>query len=419
MKTKAVRLYGQNDLRLEEFDLPQINNDEILAHIISDSICMSSYKEAMQGKNHKRVPDDIDRNPVIIGHEFCGEILEVGKKWRKKFKPGKRFSIQPNIKYQGSLGAPGYSYPYIGGAATYIVIPHEVMEMNCLLDYNGDAFFYGSLAEPMSCIVAGFRATFHIEENYIHHMGAVPGGAMAILAGAGPMGLGAIDYAIHAENRPGLLVVTDIDDGRLQRAHSIYTPEDAAKEGVTLLYVNTKSLKDPVAHLRELTDGKGFDDVFVFAPVAPVVEQGDRILGMDGCLNFFAGPTDAQFSAAVNFYDVHYLSHHIVGTSGGNTDDMIESLRLMEKGIINPTAMVTHIGGLNAAAETTLNLPRIPGGKKLIYTNIDLELTALDDFEKKGKSDPLFAELGRIIARTNGLWSAEAERYLLENARPI
>jgi threonine dehydrogenase-like Zn-dependent dehydrogenase len=419
MKTKAVRLYGQNDLRLEEFELPQINNDEILAHIISDSICMSSYKEAMQGKNHKRVPDDIAENPVIIGHEFCGEILEVGKKWRKKFKPGKRFSIQPNIKYQGSLGAPGYSYPYIGGAATYIVIPHEVMEMNCLLDYNGDAFFYGSLAEPMSCIVAGFRATFHVEENYIHHMGAVKGGSMAILAGAGPMGLGAIDYAIHAENRPRLLVVTDIDDSRLQRAHAIYTLEDAAKEGVTLLYVNTKSLKDPVAHLRELADGKGFDDVFVFAPVKPVVEQGDRILAMDGCLNFFAGPTDAQFSATVNFYDVHYLSHHIVGTSGGNTDDMIESLRLMEKGMINPTAMVTHIGGLNAAAETTLNLPKIPGGKKLIYTNIDLELTALDDFENKGKSDPLFAELGRIIARTNGLWSAEAERYLLENGKSI
>jgi hypothetical protein len=140
---------------------------------------------------------------------------------------------------------------------------------------------------------------------------------------------------------------------------------------------------------------------------------------MDGCLNFFAGPTDAQFSAAVNFYDVHYLSHHIVGTSGGNTDDMIESLRLMEKGVINPTAMVTHIGGLNAAAETTLNLPKIPGGKKLIYTNIDLELTALDDFEEKGKSNPLFAELGGIIARTNGLWSAEAERYLLEKAKPI
>jgi threonine dehydrogenase-like Zn-dependent dehydrogenase len=419
MKTKAVRLYGKSDLRLEEFELPAIQEDEILAHIVSDSICMSSYKEAIQGSDHKRVPGDIAENPVIIGHEFCGEIVEVGKKWRKKFKEGRRFSIQPNIKYRGSLGAPGYSYPFIGGAATYIVIPQEVMEMNCLLDYNGDAFFYGSLAEPMSCIVAGFRATFHIEENYIHRMGAVKGGNMAILAGAGPMGLGAIDYALHAERSPALLVISDIDEGRLSRARSVYTPEEAEKRGVKLLYVNTAEQDNPVEYLLSLTDGKGYDDVFVYAPVTAVVEQGGRILARDGCLNFFAGPTDPHFTAKVNFYDVHYLSHHIVGTSGGNTDDMVESLRLMERGIINPTAMVTHIGGLNAAAETTLNLPKIPGGKKLIYTNIELELTALEDFEAKGTDDPLFAALDGIIRKNKGLWSVEAERYLLEHAKSI
>ena len=44
MKTKAVRLYGKDDLRLEEFELPAIREDEILARVVSDSICMSSYK---------------------------------------------------------------------------------------------------------------------------------------------------------------------------------------------------------------------------------------------------------------------------------------------------------------------------------------------------------------------------------------
>ena len=48
MKTKAVRLYGKQDLRLEEFELPAIKDDEILVHIISDSICMSTYKATMQ-----------------------------------------------------------------------------------------------------------------------------------------------------------------------------------------------------------------------------------------------------------------------------------------------------------------------------------------------------------------------------------
>lgn len=79
MKTKAVRLYGVGDLRLEEFELPKIKDDEILAHIFSDSICMSTYKAACQGAAHKRVPDDVAENPVIIGHEFCGEIVEIGE----------------------------------------------------------------------------------------------------------------------------------------------------------------------------------------------------------------------------------------------------------------------------------------------------------------------------------------------------
>ena len=65
--------------------------------------------------------------------------------------------------------------------------------------------------------------------------------------------------------------------------------------------------------------------------------------------------------------------------------------------------------------ETTLNLPNIPGGKKLIYTNIELELTALTDLAEKGKDDPRFAELDQIVKDNNGLWCAKAEQYLLSN----
>jgi threonine dehydrogenase-like Zn-dependent dehydrogenase len=245
MKTKAVRLYGTNDLRLEKFELPKIRDEEILAHIISDSICMSSHKAALQGKNHKRVPDDVDKKPVIIGHEFCGILLEVGKKWQDKFKAGQKFAIQPALNYKGTLDAPGYSYQYIGGAATYIIIPAEVMEMGCLLDYNAEAFFYGSLAEPMSCIVGAYHASYHTTQgSYSHKMGIVEGGSMALLAGVGPMGLGAIDYAIHCDRKPGLLIVTDIDDGRLKRAGSIYTITEAKKNGVDLRYINTKDIKN-------------------------------------------------------------------------------------------------------------------------------------------------------------------------------
>ncbi len=412
MKTRAVRLYGANDLRLETFELPPIGEDEILAHVISDSICMSSYKAAVQGAAHKRVPDDVAENPVIIGHEFCGTIVEVGAKWQHKYQAGQKFSIQPAINYQGTLDAPGYSFPHIGGDATYIIIPHQFMELGCLLPYDGDAYFYGSLAEPMSCIVGGFHANYHTKPgSYVHTMEVVEGGNMAILAGAGPMGLGAVDYAIHNDRRPKRLVVTDIDQARLDRAAQILPPEEAARCGVSLTYVDTSGLSDPTAHLMELTDGQGYNDVFVFAPVRPVVELGDQILARDGCLNFFAGPTNPAFSAELNFYNVHYASTHIVGTSGGNTDDMRESLRLMEEGRINPAAMITHIGGLDAVIPTTLNLPNIPGGKKLIYTGIDLPLVALSDLA--ASDDPVLRAVGDIVAAHNGLWCAEAEAYLL------
>ncbi len=250
-------------------------------------------------------------------------------------------------------------------------------------------------------------------------MGIKEGGSVALLASVGPMGMGAIDYAMHAPRRPSRVVVTDIDPARLSRAASIFTVEEAKRNGVELHYVNTKDIADPIAHLKALNGGKLFDDVFVFAPVKPVVEMGDRLLGPDGCLNFFAGPTDTAFSASFNFYDVHYESHHLVGTSGGNTDDIKESLEMMADGRLNPVAMITHVGGLDSVPETTIKLDKIPGGKKLIYTHKKLPLVALVDFEEKGKTDPLYAELARIVRKNNMLWCKEAEDYLLKHAPEI
>ena len=425
MKTKAIRLYGENDLRLEEFELPEIRDDEILAKVISDSICMSSHKLAMQGAKHKRVRFNLSEKQPVIGHEFCGTIEKVGAKWADQFRAGDKFAIQPALNYPDSSGlptlwAPGYSYEFIGGDATYIVIPNDVMEMNCLLEYPGDNFYMGSLAEPVSCIVGAFHAQYHTTGgSYVHSMGIADGGSLALLAGVGPMGLGAIDYAIHNKRKPSRLVVTDIDEKRLERAARLLTVEEAKKNGVELHYVNTKDMVTPEEQLKALNGGKLFDDVFVFAPVRPVLELGNRLLGRDGCLNFFAGPTDTTFSANFNFYNVHYESHHIVGTSGGNTDDMKESLAMMAEGSLNPVFMITHIGGLDCAAQATIDLDKIPGGKKLIYTHKKLPLTALDDFEKQGKNDPVFARLAEICARHENLWNVEAENYLLENAPEI
>ena len=270
MKTKCVRLYGQNDLRLGTVELPEIKDDEILVKVISDSICMSSYKAAMQGSNHKRVPDDIAENPVIIGHEFCGEIVKVGSRWagsvqgrRKVRHPARHRLLRHPAHSRLRLPLHGRRHPVRGdhprGHGT------ELSSARTAQTSSSTA----PCPSPSSCIIGTFHAQYHTKLGcYTHEMGIVEGGNMAILAGAGPMGLGAIDYAIHCDRKPGMLVVTDIDQARLDRAASIYTVEDAAANGVKLVYLNTSG-EDPVGKLMALTDNKGYNDVLVFAPVAP------------------------------------------------------------------------------------------------------------------------------------------------------
>ena len=340
-------------------------------------------------------------------------------RWADKFKAGDKFSIQPALYYEnGPVGILSLrlQLPYIGGDATYVIIPNEVMEQDCLLVYHGEGYYPASLSEPLSCVIGAMHANYHTTPgSYQHKMEIVDGGKMAILAGVGPMGLAAINFVLRREEvKPSLLVVTDIDQSRLDRAASIYTVEFAASRGIDLKYVNTGKMENPVEELKAISGGTGFDDVFVFAPVRPVVEQGDAILAFDGCLNFFAGPDNPNFSAMLNFYNVHYAYTHIVGTSGGNKDDMVEALEIMSKGL-DPAGLVTHIGGLNAVAEATNNLPHIPGGKKLIYTHVEMPLTPISDFAKLGETDGFFVYLLKSATGTTDCGSVEAETYLLSN----
>lgn len=416
MKSKAVRMYGEFDLRLEEFELPEIKDDEILVKVMSDSICMSTYKLVKQGKKHKRAPQDIDVNPIIVGHEFSGDIVQVGEKWKDQFKPGEKFALQPALNYKGSLDSPGYSYRYCGGAATYCIIPHEVMELGCLLKYNGESYFEASLGEPMSCIIGGYHANYHTNKvNYDHAMGTKVDGNILIMGGCGPMGLGAVSYGLCTENKPKRIVVTDVDDAKLARAKECITVEEAKEKGIELIYVNTAAMQDAEAELMAITEGHGYDDVFVYVPFKPVAELGDRLLAFDGCMNFFAGPTDNQFKAEINLYNCHYTSTHIMGTTGGNTNDLIEAIDRASKQEINPAVMVTHVGGINSVADATCHLPEIPGGKKLTYMQFDMPLTALTDFEELGKTDPLFAKLDASVKAHRGLWNTEAEKILFEH----
>lgn len=414
MKTRAAVLAGKNKIYIREFDLPEITEDELLVKVISDSACLSTYKALIKGEEHKRVPEDVSEHPAIVGHEFAGIIEKVGSNLKDKFTEGQRFVLQPAMGLESGYSA-GYSYECFGGDATYCIIPKIAIDLGCVLPLNATYFANASLSEPMSCIIGAFHASYHTKQYvYKHNMGIKEGGKVALLGCAGPMGIGAIEYAVNGSVKPKLVVVVDINEERLNRAASLIKVEEIREKGIELVYLNTRN-KDAVSELMKLSGGKGYDDVFVFAAVEQLIENADDILGNDGCLNFFSGPTDNNFKAKFNFYKVHYEGTHIVGTSGGSTGDMLESIELSEKGLINPSFMITHVGGLNVVPETITNLPHIPGGKKLIYPHIEMKLTAIEDFEKLGENNGFYRKLGEICRRNNNIWCEEAEKFLLES----
>ena len=452
MKAKALRLYGAGDLRLDDIDLEPAGEDGIIVEIVANSVCVSDYKCVSLGAGHKRVPGDIAAHPVIIGHEMSGIVREVGEKWKGNFSVGQRVGIQPTLNVPGHAldSVIGFSWRGMGGESTLVRLPSIVMEMGCLLPYGGDAFFKCSLAEPVSCVLAGLRANYHNEQAaHAHAQGIKADGAMLLMAGCGSMGLGLVDIACHSpERRPRMLVVTDVDETRLSRAARMFGltgngergtgngegergngeqgtgngPEVARgnANGVELVFVNTRDVEDPVALLKGYSGAEeGYDDIFVMAAVPALLSQCSSLLAYDGCLNFFAGPKDKELTAPFNFYNVHYMMHHVAANSGSLVGDMADCVDWIGRGILHPEVMVTHVGGLDSAADATLGLMTVPGGKRLVYTHVSMPMTALSDFAEKGRTDPMFAELDRICQAHNGLWSKEAEDYLLANAPKV
>ena len=414
MKTKALRLYGANDIRLEEFELPEIGGDEVLIRVVSDSVCASTYKAVKQGTAHKRVPPDIGEKPVIVGHELCGEIVRVGDELQQQWQVGQKIVLQPALKLPNGYD-PGYSYPYIGGNTQYAVVPKIVLERGCLLPYGGDGYFAGSLAEALACCIRGFKGFYHTDyTDYTRTDGAKKGGKLAILGGAGPMGIGCVELAVGYAGI-SQVVVTDLDGERLSFAAQMCPPEAAAEKGVDLRYINTAGMEDPAQQLLQLSEG-GFDDVFVMVPVPALFTMAEKICREDGCVNFFAGPPVHEMQGSLNLYRVHYDGIHVVGTAGSVPQDMRDVLTLMEEKKIRPGAMVSHILGLNAAAQTIFAMEKPNGAKKVCYNALDLPLIAIKDLEKLGKTNELYRQLDLLVKKNGGMWNPEAEQYLLEHA---
>ena len=207
MLTKAVRLHGKNDLRLDTFELPEIKDDEILVKVISDSICMSTYKAAMQGSNHKRVPDDIAEHPVIIGHEFCGVIVKVGTKLGGPVQGRRKVRHPARHRLQGHAAHPRLRLPLHGRRhpVRRRCIP-EVMdaELPAALRRRTSSSTAPCPSRSAASSAPSTRSITPSPACYVHEMGIVEGGNMAHSGRRGPHGSGRhrLRHPLRPQARP-------------------------------------------------------------------------------------------------------------------------------------------------------------------------------------------------------------------------
>ena len=233
-------------------------------------------------------------------------------------------------------------------------------------------------------------------------------GLLVVVGGAGPMGQMHVQRSLELVPGPRTVIVTDINDERLQALRQNGDPI-AEKNGKQLLLVNTmQEGVDLVEFVREHSDGRMADDVVVCVPNAKLMEGAALLLGKNGMLNFFAGvPNGTTINIDLN--NIFLNNMQLTGTSGSRVSDQKTVMSKATSGLLSPNLSVAAIGGLKqAVAGMAAMMAGTFTGKIIIYPQLaNLPLLSLADV---AKNYPRVAEkMG-----ANHTWNREAEKVLIE-----
>ncbi|MHB1458976.1 MAG: alcohol dehydrogenase catalytic domain-containing protein [Armatimonadota bacterium] len=233
-------------------------------------------------------------------------------------------------------------------------------------------------------------------------------GAAWFIGAGGPMGQMHVQRAVELKDGPKKIIATDIDTARLQSLKDRFTPI-ADRRGIELCVVNPNEMspEEYTKFLNEFTDGKGFDDIVVLAPVPALISGAVPYLGTEGLMNIFAGVAIGTI-ATLDLSGVYMRQMRIVGSSGSKLSDIKDTLEAAESGSLSTNTSVAAIGGIEAGWDGMLAAKegKYPG-KVVIYPLIhDLPLTAVPDL--KDRLPSVYEKL------TDGMfWNREAEAELI------
>jgi threonine dehydrogenase-like Zn-dependent dehydrogenase len=394
---------GMDHVQFREVEVPRPEADQVLCRVECVAACASDSKIIDQGPEHSLMHGwDPARWPVTLGHEGCVTAVEVGRNWVDKIRVGQRYAVQPAVpsgpsRYRDRYAnngrgirkvAIGYTLP--GLFAEYVIIDPEVIGCSCLLPVGDDTLphFAAALSEPISCVVAAQQHSFHIikpspEAPREGRLGLLPGGTTLVL-GAGPMGLWHVEIAMSYS--PATIIVSEPNAARRETAGRFFA-DRARDAGINLVLTTPDDLEAVIA---DVTGGRGVDDCIVALGIKAVQEKSFDYLGVGGVTNFFGGVRADDRMIQVDARRIHYDSIAVVGSSGSDPSDIVETLELLAARKIQPGNYVAAVGGLDAARDLieAVRAQRLEG-KGVIYPSVRRPLLEVD------------------------AWSAEQERELL------
>lgn len=315
----AARMFGKNDIRVQEVPTPTPGRGEILIKVRSAAVCGTDIRMITNG-----VAGIDEEHPRILGHEIAGVIEALGENV-SGYSVGQRVAIAPNmgcgicepcIRGNGHL-CPDYKALGInldGGFAEYCVIPEIAVRGGnvCILD-DGVSFDDGAVNEPLSCVCNGFE-----------HADIRPGDRVLII-GAGPIGIMHCALALMAG---GVVYLSDISKDRLDSAKAIYPK-------INTLFGDTKQ------ELMKATNGYGADAIITACPVPAVQSLAVELAALGGRVIFFGGiPADKE-PVGINTNLVHYKQLILSGTTRASLAQYRKTLNYISSGVLDISPLVT------------------------------------------------------------------------------
>ncbi len=334
---KAAVFHGPGDLRIEERPAPAIARDEILLKVATCSICGSDVRTFRFGASNIT-------EPMTLGHEVAGTILEVGSAVTG-FSPGQRVAVAPAVP----CGACRYcvrgiqtmcdhlrsiGFQFHGGFAELLVVPPSAIMAGCVNTIPDNlSMEEASLAEPLACAI-------NAQELLDVGMGDT-----VVILGAGPLG------CMHADlaklRGAGKVVSIEIQPRRLELARRFFA--DVVIDG---------SNEDVTARVMEETGGIGATVVIVAAPSAEAQQQALILAAKRGRISFFGGLPKSSPFTSLDANLLHYRELSVMGAYGSKPRHNRIALDLLADGRIHGSSLIGMVvplerikDGLEAAAQ--------------------------------------------------------------------